>query len=195
MMQRWVTGLYNLLLGVWVGGLVMFAVGAGITFQTVRAYDPTLGLEPYDAAVLADQGPGILAGAVVGHVLDGLAIVELICAAGLVVCATLQWMFWGARWQWSNVLRCGMLLASGGLLALHLGVIGPAIQTHRDAMYDPTSSALARSEARSAFEPYHKASEKVAGAMLLLLAGACIISPFALGVKTSGKQQRKRSDD
>ncbi len=195
MIRRSVDGVYYLLLGVWCGGLVMLAVGAGITFRTVRSYDPVLGAEPYNDPALADQAANILAGGVVGNVLGGLAVVEIICAVGLLACVVLQWSVWGLRWRVMNLVRLGLLVVAAGLLAAHLWVIAPAIDTHRSRMYDPALTAGQRAEARAAFEPYHEASEKTAGGMLLLLAGACVISPFVLGSEPTPRGGETESPD
>lgn len=84
-----VDGFHYLFLGVWLGAIVMLAVGAPITFRTVRQHQPALQAPPYNQPELADRAAPILAGAVVGNSLRGLSAIQVVCALGAGV--TLAW--------------------------------------------------------------------------------------------------------
>ena len=177
-------GFYWLFLGVWIGALVMLAIGAAVTFKTVRHYEPALGLEPYNDPVLAPHAPGILAGAITGNALRSLAVVQMICAAGAAVCVVLQCtVFRGALSNGvgglANLVRIALVALPIVVLAIDQLAITPRIWEHRAVMYNPILSDEQRSAARETFQKYHKLSERVVGMAVLSLAAAVLVSPFA----------------
>ena len=181
---RLVAGCYWLFLGTWFGALVMLVIAAGITFATVRSYQPTLRAEPY--ARLTDAEPDrVLAGGIVGNVLRGLAVVQVICALALGACLLLQCTILRPHLavpvgDWRNCLRIALIALPTLVLILDLTVVSPRIWRLREVMYDPDQPSAARTTAHAAFGRYHKASERLTGAAALCLAGAVLASAFVL---------------
>lgn len=177
---------YYLLLGVWLGALVGFVITAIQVFDTVRDYSPTLNQLPDSAEALTQRAPDILAGGIVGQVLGALAVLEIICAVGLVALAIVQCTIFRGRLRGgvrgkANLGRLGLLAVAILALALHLGWIAPRIKELRRTMYNPQTTQAERDQARHRFEFHHTASERVMGTATLALAGAMVLSPFGLG--------------
>jgi hypothetical protein len=189
MLQRLVRvleGPYYLFLGIWLGAIVLLAAGAGIVFRVVREHQPVLGQRPYDDPAVADQGANILAGAVVGDMIQALGLIASLCAMGAVACAGLQLALLRDRMgaAWANVLRTGGILFAVGLLGYHALAIVPDIEQHRTAMYDPVVTEQQRMTARAQFQPLHEASERVVTGQALCLLVAILVSPTALRRRT-----------
>jgi len=181
---RLTQGFYWLFLGVWVGALVMLAISAAVTFKTVREYQPTLGLAPYSDAALAPDAPGILAGAITGKALRGLAKLQMVCAAVAAVCVLLQCtafrpMLASGVCGRMNLLRIALVALPIAVLAADQLAITPRIWEHRTVMYDPNLSPEQRTAARTEFQTYHKLSERIVGVAVLSLVAAVLVSPFA----------------
>ncbi len=185
---RLTQGAYWLGLGTWLGGLLMLAVAAGITFLTVRQYQPTLHTPPYDQ--LTDVEPyRVLAGGIVGNVLQGLAVIQVICALVVLGCVSLQVSLHRRHLRnqgrhWANFLRLLLLLFPLIALTVDQTVVTPNLWQARQTMYDPSQPAPKRVEARAMFGRLHTLSERMIGAGALALAGVILLSPFAFEVGT-----------
>lgn len=180
---RLVAGIYWLALGVWVGALVMMAVGAGVTFKTVRYYQPTVGLEPYNQ--MPEQAVPILAGGVVGHQLKGLSVVQQVCALVVVVCLVLQCYVYPDRLSggvagWANLARMLLVGLAVGVLIADVWTVSDKIWALRDLIFDPSLDAAARQQYRVTFDFWHKLDERMVGSAMFALAAAVVISAFAL---------------
>lgn len=178
-------GTYWLSVGAWFGAVVMVVITAATTFQTVRDYQPTLGLEPYNQPGLVDKAAPILAGGIVGNVLGRMAVLELVCGGIALVCVALQCTRYAGRitggvWGRANVLRVGLLVGAVMLVVLDAGVIGPRIRRERSVMHDTALSEQTRAESKAAFDRLHKLDERVVGATALLLIATVFASSFAL---------------
>lgn len=166
--MKFVTGLYYLFLGLWFGAMVMLAVTAAVTFKTVRAQMP-------DATETAQN---MFAGSIVGNVIDALAVIQIVCAAGILVCVALLWK--RASPGIANKLRLACIAACIALLAGDRLHINPTVHAHRVVMHDPQAAPAVRDAAKVQFDRYHKFSERIGGAQIFILAGTILISPFAL---------------
>ena len=171
---RLTQGVYHLALGVWAGAMLMLAVGAMQTFAAVRAHGEAL------------QGltPEALAGAVVGRMIAGLTVVQMVCAVAVAGAVLLQhvsfgWALRGGRLGWANLTRLILIGLPMAVLMLNVLVISPAVWEHREAMYDAGQPTERREAARERFAVYHRLSERTHGVALLMLAGAIVVSPFA----------------
>ena len=175
-------GVYHLFLGLWFGAMVMLAVSAMITFKTVRAYQPTLGLAPYNDPSLAGDAVSILGGAITGRVLVALGLMQTICALMVVSCVVLQATYFKDRFlqNWSNWIRSVLILLPVLILFLDMLVISPKMWSMRGEMFDPTRDLAQRQTVRDKFMLLHKLDERLVGSATLLLAGAILLSPFAL---------------
>lgn len=182
---RLTLGGYWLFLGVWIGAMVMLAVGAGITFKTVRDYQPTLHKAPYDDPALADRAAAILAGGIVGNTLKGLAVIQMACAAVVVVSIIAQCTLFARRLRggatgWLNIARVALVVLPVAVLAADRLVVTPRVWELRQTMYDPSRTVETRAAAKAEFDRYHKMNERMVGLATLMLAGAMLTSAFVL---------------
>ncbi len=178
-------GVYHLFLGTWFGAMVMLVVAAGITFATVRQYQPTIGIEPYRELTEIESQPKyplpvrILAGGIVGNVLKGLVVVQTLCAVVVVICLAVQWIcFPGPRW--ADALRTLLIVAPIVVLAVDVTVLSPRVWRERSVMYDPAMPQPQRVEAHARFQKLHKLSERMVGMAALSLGAALVLSAWAL---------------
>ena len=142
---RLTQGVYWLSLGAWFGAILMLVVAAAITFGTVRQFHPTLGIEPYNEPGFADRSASILAGGIVGNLLNGLALIQSVCAAAVVGCVALQCTVFAGRIQggvggWSNFLRVALIAGPIAILAVDTLALRPRILEQRKAMYDSSAT-------------------------------------------------------
>lgn len=183
-----VTGVYTLALGVWVGALVMLAVGAAVTFRTTRSFNPSLP-SPYDSPALADRASQILAGGIVGNMIDALSRVQIVCGVIAAACVLLQAIAFREALanrgrSWMNLVRViciAVPLVNVAFERLHLN---PAIHDLRAAMYDTRVSEEFRVSAKAEFDRYHKLSERTTGGAAMLLMIAVLVSPLALTARS-----------
>src|SRR6476620_11474563 len=104
--------LYWLALATWFGGVMFVAVAAPVVFRTVRENNPLL---PHVLSVnLEGQHGTLLAGSIVGDILDRLSRVELICAGVLLLMLIAQPFLIDLRGQnlTAAILRSAMYLAA-----------------------------------------------------------------------------------
>jgi hypothetical protein len=192
-LNRLVQGVYYLFLGLWFGAMVMLAVGAPVTFRTVRVHQPTLGLVPYNEPSLARDGPNILAGAITGNHLRALSVVQAICAVVTLSCVVLQTTIFKSqvRAGYANALRSLLIALPACVLVFDEAVLSPNVWKQRAVMYDTTLNIDARDKARAQFNVLHKRSEKIVGSAALMLAAALMLSPLALSVGPSQLMSNK----
>ena len=186
-LSRLVQGVYYLFLGLWFGAMVMLAVGAPVTFRTVRVHQPALGLVPYNEPSLAADGPNILAGAITGNHLRALSVVQAICAIVTLGCVVLQTTLFKTQVRpgYANALRSLLVALPACVLVFDEAVLSPNVWKQRAVMYDTTLNIDAREKARAQFNVLHKRSEKIVGSAALMLAAALVLSPLALSVGPS----------
>lgn len=182
-----VQGSYWLGLGVWLGGLVMLAVAAAITFKTSRAAGPVLLQPEYNTPELNGQAANILAGLIVGNVIQGLMVLQFICAGVVLVTMAIQhktMMPMLKRRPKLNLARMVLLFVPMLALAASVGYIGPRMWQERQTMYNPELTVEARKEARVRFDGLHKLSERSVGAGAFCLLAAGLVSGVLFSVKT-----------
>lgn len=179
-------GLYYLGLGTWFGAIVMLAISAAAAFQTVRAFDPSLNVAPWDQPALASHAPSVLAGAIVGASLNGLKVVQIICAVIVVIALIAQHTLFrkyltckmaGVR----NSVRLLLLAVPVAMLLLNIFWITPEVFQHRDKMWDMNQPENVREQAKADFDYFHKLSERTTGMSAFALAGCVLVSALVLG--------------
>lgn len=183
---RLTNGLYFLGLGTWFGAIVMLAISAAATFQTVRAFEPTLHVAPWNQPELASRAPSVLAGAIVGSSLNGLRVVQIICATIVILTLIAQHTLFRnylscTRFSKRNITRLLLIAVPVIVLLLNIFWITPNVLTHRDAMWDMTTSQAQRQQAQASFDRFHKLSERSVGMAAMALAGSVLISSLVLG--------------
>jgi hypothetical protein len=182
---RLVQGFYWLFLGAWFGALVMLVIAAAITFKTVRSYQPVITTAPYNDPGLNAPHADVLAGGVVGNVLRGLAVVQIVCALGVLLCIVLQCTAFADRLAGGltglpNLLRILLVAVPVLCLAIDVSIISPRVWHYRVQMYNPALSVEVRAAARQQFDVYHKLDERVVGTGMFALAAAILASAFVL---------------
>ncbi|HEY1628434.1 MAG TPA: hypothetical protein VGF52_01170, partial [Tepidisphaeraceae bacterium] len=127
---------YWLSLSTWFGGVLFIAVAAPIIFRTIREADPTL---PKVLSVnLEAQHGTLLAGTIVGNLLETLARVELLCAAVLFLAILGQWFLidrTGLNLV-PAILRSAMYLAATTLVIYDWRIVWPRIKKFRQEYID-----------------------------------------------------------
>lgn len=187
--QGVVQSAYWLALGVWIGALVMLAVAAAIVFRTSRAMEPVLLQPQFSTPDLVGQSATILAGAIVGNVIQALLKLQLVCAVLLIVAMVYQHVSLRpllALHLRLNALRVGLILLATLVLVVNMAYITPAMWTQRERMYDNTQSAEYRLAAREQFNALHKFTERVTGGTALGLVIAGIASGLIFSSGRSG---------
>lgn len=175
---RLTQGFYHLFLGVWVGAMVMLAVTAAITFRTVRDFRPALN------GVSEEPVSQMIAGGIVGNVLQGLAVISGVCAGVVAVCLVLQFACFRDRLEragnsWLNAARVVLLLFPIMVFVWNVVYLTPEIHAARAEMYDLQKGVMDRAIAKDRFDFLHKLSERVVGGSVFMLAAAALLSPFA----------------
>lgn len=179
-------GFYYLALGTWLGAIVMLAISAAATFQTVRAFEPSLHVAPWDQPEHASHAPSVLAGAIVGSSLNGLKVVQVICALIVVVALIAQHTLFRQYLACTvtsvrNLVRLLLVAGPVAILLLNIFWITPQILEHRDRMWDMSQPAEVREQAKEDFDFFHKMSERTTGMTAFALAGCVLVSSLVLG--------------
>ncbi len=190
-------GFYWLCLGAWFGAILMLVVAAATTFRTVREYQPALALEPYNHPELSDRAAPILAGAIVGRTIKGLAVVQAIFAAALAACVLLQCTLFADRVHggvtgWGNLARVALIALPAIILVIDTTVVGPRIWQHRDAMHDPSQPPTARQDAKEHFDRLHKLNERMVALAGLSIVAAVFVSAFVFHGDGSNKNAQSQ---
>lgn len=178
-------GFYFLFLGLWFGAMVMLAVGAAVTFRTVRSFEPSLHVAPYDRPELANRAVPILAGGIVGNMLKALAKIQWLCATLVIIAMVMQCTVFADRLGpalrgGANLARIVLILLPLATMAADRYIVTPRIWTLRQTMFNPDLADAARGAAQTEFNRYHKMSERLHGTALVLLGAAVIASSFTL---------------
>jgi hypothetical protein len=167
---------YWLALSTWFGGVLFIAMAAPIIFQTVSEADPTL---PRVLSVnLEGQHGTLLAGTIVGNLLDRLLYVQLVCAAVLFVAILAQWFLvdLSGNRVVLPILRSALYAAAVGLLIYDWRIVWPRIQKYRQEYIDHADEPDIANPAKDQFDKYHNESVTVLRNILFLLLGIILFS-------------------
>jgi len=179
---RWLRGAYWLLLGLWAGSLLGFALAAPRVFAVVRRLEPSLGVEPYNHPAFAERQADILAGAVVNGVTASLLWVHWLCAIGLLACLVGQRLVLPRRAVRLRVnrVREGALALAVVLLMVFSFLLSPRMNSLRERVYDPQRPAETRQADRARFDRLHRWSERTMGLTLAAVLTTMLSSPFVV---------------
>ena len=191
--QAWraVQGAYWLALGTWFGALIMLAIAAATTFQTVAEHRPLLA-PPGAARATATmfeataQSGTALAGTIVGRSIDRLRVLQWICAAAAVAALGLQHTAFARRLprsglgQWMNTLRVALVLLPALILVADTVHINPQLKQQRRIRNDVIATPAQAQAARASFDRYHHLSERLLSVQVFMLGAAVLASSFAL---------------
>jgi hypothetical protein len=167
---------YWLALSTWFGGVLFVAVAAPIVFRTVRESNPVL---PGVLSVnLEGQHGTLLAGSIVGNILDRLTRVQLICGVVLLLMLIAQPFVIDLRGQnmTAAILRSAMFLVAVALVVYDWRVVWPKIQKHREEYIDHADEPEVANPAKDQFDRYHRQSVSIMMVVLFLLLGMILFS-------------------
>jgi hypothetical protein len=125
-MLHFVQIVYWLALSTWFGGVLFVALSAPVIFNTVRENNPVL---PTVLSVnLENQHATLLAGSIVGNLLERLTRIEYACAAALLLTLAAQWALIrplaGGNFV-SALLRSALFVGAVGMIVYHARVLWP----------------------------------------------------------------------
>lgn len=171
---------YWLALSTWFGALVFIAVAAPIIFRTVRDADPTL---PKVLSVnLEGQHSTLLAGTIVGNLLNTLTRVQLICAAVLLPVIGIQWFLISRTNVVTPLLRSAAFIAATIILIYHWWIVAPRTQKYRDQYIEHADEPDVANPALDQFDRYNKENETI---LLILLALILLMILFSGDIRPS----------
>lgn len=166
---------YWLALSAWLGGVLFIAVAAPIVFRTVREANPRL---PDIASALSDQHGTLLAGSIVGNILERLSMIQLICG-GVVLVA------WGAQYfliELGGSLRAAMfvrlilIVFALGIVAYDAFVLSPRIRHERQQFVEHADEPEVAEGAKARFDAAHRLSVNLLMMLLFVLLGLVLFS-------------------
>ncbi|MGH7214757.1 MAG: hypothetical protein ACREIT_08335 [Tepidisphaeraceae bacterium] len=171
-MLQFVQILYWLALSTWFGGVLFVAVAAPIIFRVIREANPIL---PHVLRTnLEGQHGTLLAGSIVGEILQTLTRVGLACAAGLLLALVLQ----VALLDLSNrsnlvflILRGAFFIGAVVFTVYDWRVVWPRTIKHRQEYIDHADEPDVANPAREQFDRYHRESVTLLSIRLFLLLG------------------------
>ncbi len=162
--------LYWLALSTWFGGVMFIAVAAPVIFRTIRERKPVL---PDVLSVNLDGQHGtLLAGTIVGNLLERLALIELVCAAVLLLMMIGQLFvidLTGSNAK-AAILRAVLFFLAAGLVAYDRWAVWPRIIETRQQYIDHADEPEVANPAREVFDrEHHKSVQLLAGVLFALL--------------------------
>jgi len=167
---------YWLALSTWFGSVLFIAIAAPIIFRTIREANPIL---PTVLSVnLEGQHGTLLAGTIVGNLLNMLSHIQLLCAAVLLLAIIAQWFYIdrsGAEII-APILRSAMYLAAVALVLYDRRVVWPRIQIFRQQYIDHADEPDIANPAKEQFDRYHQESVTILRNVLFLLLGIILFS-------------------
>lgn len=182
---------YWLALATWFGGVLFVALAAPVIFRTVREANPLL---PGVLSVNLDGQHGtLLAGSIVGNVLNRLAQIEIGCAAVLLVTLILQPFVVDVRESnmTAFILRVVLAVAAAGIVAYDRWALWPRIWKLRQDYLDHADEPGVANPAKDDFDRLHRQSVTMLSGVLFLLLGVILfsggITPKRLEMVTPGR--------
>lgn len=169
--------IYWLALATWFGGVLFVAISAPVIFRTVRDARPRL--PAVLSANLDEQHGSLLAGSIVGAILNALVKVELACAAALLVTQVGQWTLADTATsdQWfAAIVRSALFVAATGIVVHDWLILWPRIVMLRHQYIDHADEPDLANPAREQFDACHRLSVTLMSVKLFLLLGMILFS-------------------
>lgn len=183
-MLHFVQIVYWLALSTWFGGVLFVAVSAPVIFNTVRENNPIL---PTVLSVnLENQHATLLAGSIVGNLMERLTRIEYACAGALLLTIVAQWALIrpldGANFV-PAILRSALYVGAVGMIVYHSRVLWPRMLAKRQTYLDHADEPEVANPAKDDFDRYQRESVTVLTITLALLLGIVL---FSAGIPVSG---------
>ena len=175
---------YWLALSTWFGGVLFVALAAPVIFNTVRESNPIL---PTVLSVnLENQHSTLLAGSIVGNLIERLTRIEYACAAALLLTLTAQWALIrpmaGTNFI-SALLRSALYVGAVAMIVYHARVLWPRMIAKRQTYLDHADEPDVANPAKEDFDRYQRESVTVLTITLALLLGMVL---FSAGIPVTG---------
>jgi hypothetical protein len=182
---------YWLALSSWFGAVLFVAVAAPVIFRTVRKANPIL---PNVLAVNLEQQHGsLLAGTIVGEILNVLGKLQIICAIAILLAIMVQWVILdrsNPTQLFALIVRSSLGVAAAGFLYYDRRILWPKIWSARAEYLDHADEPDIANPAKERFDRLHKESVTVLCFILCLLTGLILfstfITPFAVSLNFRG---------
>jgi hypothetical protein len=183
-MLHFVQIVYWLALSTWFGGVLFVALSAPVIFNTVRDSNPIL---PTVLSVnLENQHATLLAGSIVGNLMERLTRIEYACAVALLLTIAAQWALIrpmaGANFV-SALLRTALYVGAVAMVVYHSRVLWPRMMVKRQQYLDHADEPEIANPAKDDFDRYQRESVTVLTITLALLLGMVL---FSAGIPVSG---------
>jgi len=176
MLFTFVQIIYWMALATWFGAVLFVAVAPPIILRTVRQSNPLL---PTVLSVnLEGQHGTLLAGSIVGELMQPLFKVELACAGALLLAVIGQWILLHPTGSdlVLPILRSGMFVAATGLLLYDWRIVWPRMWKFRQEYLDNADNPDVANPALDQFDRYQAESLSVLRNILFLLMGMILFS-------------------
>ncbi len=173
---------YWLSLATWFGGVLFVAIASPVIFRTVIEHRPIL---PNVLSVnLEDQHATLLAGSIVGDLIDRLTRVQLICAAVLGLTLLMQGfaidISSGADILRSNrsayVLRILLFVAATAIVVYDWRIVWPRVVAFRKTYIDNADEPDIANPAKDNFDREQRRTVTLLLAVVALLLGMIVLS-------------------
>ena len=168
--------IYWLALAAWFGSVLFIAVAAPIIFRTVRENNPVM--TNVLSVNLEGQHSTLLAGSIVGQIMNVLLRVQLSCAAALLVALAAQWI--ALRPTGANlllpILRTCLYLAAVALLLYDWRVVWPRMWKFRQEYIDHADEPDVANPALDQFDRYQAESATILRNTFFVLLGMILFS-------------------
>ncbi len=182
---RLIHAVYLLLLSVWLGAMVMLVVSVTSAFAFLQNFDGVMLIAPagWSDGLVDSNAEGFLASGFVGAMLSRLAVLQLICAAGLAVCVALQFLWFrpclvagaGAKRQGVRLFFLGVPLL---IVLLNVLVLTPGSNHWRGPKFNPQTTPQQLDQAEERFALFQQLTTKTYAVATLMLAGALAMTPW-----------------
>ncbi len=192
---------YWLALSTWFGGVLFIALAAPIIFRTVRQANPVM--TDVLSVNLEGQHGTLLAGSIVGNLLQRLSQVELICAGAILLALIAQSFVIDITPEISDpnlraaILRWILFLVCIAIVAYDHFVLWPRISRFKQEYLDHADDPEVANPAKERFDEEHRRSVTLLSAVLFLLLGLVLFSanitprPSARPVPSSASSNAK----
>jgi hypothetical protein len=176
MLFTFVQMVYWLALAIWFGAVLFVTFAPMIILRTVRENNPIL---PSVLSVnLEGQHATLLAGSIVGQLVQPLLIVELFCSGALLITIIAQWIILHPRGTLiiEPALRSALYLAATVLLIYHWRIVWPRVWKYRQEYLDNADNPEIANPALDQFDKYQAESIMILRSIFFLLVGMVLFS-------------------
>ncbi len=168
--------IYWLALSTWFGSVLFLSIAAPIIIRTVRETHPVL---PDVLSVnLEGQHGTLLAGAIIGRIMNLLFPLQLVCAAVVFVATVGQWVLLHPRGPYlvPPILRAALYLAAVALFIYNWRVVWPRMWHFRQEYIDHADEPDVANPALDQLNRLQSESAMILFFMVGLLAGMILFS-------------------